>query len=102
MVARRRAPTTHPLVGATSRLERLVIRPGESGGLFTRTGFVLAKICTEEILRMKPSYRLIKRRDFAIEDIQADSIRELQKVSSDSSSSKISEFFLDISDIHFH
>ena len=46
--------------------------------------------------------RMIKRRDFVIEDIQADSIRELQKVSSDSSSSKISEFFLDISDIHFH
>ena len=83
--------------GAPSRLERLVIRPGESGGLLTRTEFQVANFCTEEKLKMKTSDRLIrmiKRRDFVIEDIQADSIREIQKMISDSSSSKISEFDL--------
>ena len=64
--------------GAPSTLERMVIRPGESGGLLTRSEFDLAKFCTEERLRKKTSDRLIrmiKRRAFVIEDIHADSIR---------------------------
>jgi hypothetical protein len=39
--------------GALSALERVVIRPGESGSLLSRTEFDLAKICTEQRLRMK-------------------------------------------------
>jgi hypothetical protein len=83
--------------GAPSRLERLVIQPGESGGLLTNSEFVLAKFCTEEKLKKKTSDRLIsmiKQRAFVIEDIHADSIREIEKMISDSSSSKISEFDL--------
>ena len=83
--------------GAPSTLDRMVIRPGESGGLFTRSEFDLAKFCTEERLRKKTSDRLIrmiKRRAFVIEDIHADSIREIEKMISDSSTSKISELDL--------
>ena len=83
--------------GAPSTLERVVIRPGESGGLLTRSEFELAKFCTEERLRKKTSDRLIgmiKHRAFVIEDINADSIRELEKMISDTSKSKISEFDL--------
>ena len=75
----------------------MVIRPGESGGLLTRSEFVLAKLCTEERLKKKTSDRLIrmiKRRAFVIEDIHADLIREIEKMISDSSTSKISEFDL--------
>ena len=83
--------------GAPSTLERVVIRPGESGGLLTRSEFELAKLCTEERLRKKTSdriIRMIKQRAFVIEDIHADSIREIEKMISDSSRSKISEFDL--------
>ena len=85
--------------GAPSTLERVVIRPGESGGLLTRSEFELAKLCTEERLRKKTSdriIRMIKQRAFVIrvDEIHADSIREIEKMISDSSSSKISEFDL--------
>ena len=46
--------------GAPSTLERMIIRPGESGGLFTRSEFDLAKFCTEKRLRKKTSDRLIR------------------------------------------
>ena len=62
--------------GAPSTLERVVIRPGESGGLLTRSEFELAKLCTEERLRKKTSdriIRMIKLCAFIIEDIHADS-----------------------------
>ncbi len=68
------------------------IRPGESGGLLTRSEFELAKFYTEERLRKKTSDRLIrmiKQRAFVIEDIHADSIREIEKMISDSSRNKI-------------
>ena len=91
-------PQLAPLAaGAPSSLERVVIRPGESGGLLTRSEFELAKLCTDERLRKKTSdriIRMIKQRSFVIEDIHADSIREIEKMISDSSSSKISEFDL--------
>ena len=83
--------------GAPSRLERLVIRPGESGGLLTRTEFELAKFCTEERIRKKTSDRLIRmiqHRSFVIEDIHAKSVREMEKMISDTSGSNISEFDL--------
>ena len=63
--------------GAPSTLERVVIRPGEIGGLLTRSEFEIAKLCTEERLRKKTSdriIRMIKQRAFVIEDIHADSI----------------------------
>ncbi len=34
--------------GAPSTLERVIIRPSESGGMLTRSEFELAKFCTEE------------------------------------------------------
>ncbi len=51
--------------------------------MLTRSEFELAKFCTEEILRKKTSDRLIrmiKQRAFVIEDIHADSIREIEKM----------------------
>jgi hypothetical protein len=74
--------------------EQLIIRPGEIGGMLTRTEFELAKFCTEEKLKKRTSDRLIamiKTRAFVIEDIRADSIREIEKMISDSCSSKITE-----------
>ncbi len=64
----------------------MVIRPGKSGGLLTRSEFELAIFFTEERLRKKISDRLIgmiKQRAFVIEDINADSIQELEKMISE-------------------
>ena len=54
----------------------------------------VAKFCTEEKLKKRTSDRLIgmiKTRAFVIEDIRADSIREIEKMISDSCRSKITE-----------
>ena len=62
--------------------------------MLTRTEFELAKFCTEEKLKKRTSDRLIamiKTRAFVIEDIRADSIREIEKIISDSCRSKITE-----------
>ena len=45
-------------VGAFSQLQQLIVRPGESGGVLTRTQFTLSKFCTEEKLKKKTSDRL--------------------------------------------
>ncbi len=67
--------------GEMSRLQQLIIRPGEEGGIITQTEFMFSKFCAEEKLKEKISDRLIsmiKRRDFVIEDICAETIRELE------------------------
>ncbi len=79
------------------RPEQLVIGPEGSGGLLTETEFELARFCTEEKLKKRASDRLIhmiKRRAFVVEDLHAESIREIEKMISDSCASKISEFDL--------
>ena len=88
---------THPVevdVGEISRLQQLIMWPGESGGVITRTEFEISKFCAEEKLGKKTSDRLhsmFKRRDFVIEDIRAETIRELETLVSDYIRSKISE-----------
>jgi hypothetical protein len=80
-----------------SRLQQLIARPGESGGVLTRTEFTVSKFCTEEKLKKRTSDRLLamlKRRDFVIEDIRSETIRELETLISDCSRSKISEYDL--------
>ena len=65
------------------RQERLVIDPEGSGGLLTETEFELARFCTEEKLKKRASDRLIrmiKRRAFIVEDLHAESIREIEKM----------------------
>lgn len=42
-------------VGALSQLQQLIERPGESGGVLTRTEFTVAKFCTEEKLKKRTS-----------------------------------------------
>ena len=64
-----------------SRLQQLIIRPGEGGGIKTQTEFMFPMFCAEEKLKKKTSDRLIsmiKRRNFGIEDICAETIRELE------------------------
>jgi hypothetical protein len=64
-----------------SRLQQLIIRPGEGGGIITQTEFMFPMFCAEEKLKKKTSDRLIsmiKRRNFVIEDICAETIRELE------------------------
>ena len=66
--------------GELSRLQ-LIIRPGKEGGIITQTEFMFSKFCAEEKLKKKTSDRLIsmiKRRNFVIEDICAETIRELE------------------------
>ena len=82
-------------VGERSQLPQLIIRPGESGGVLTRSEFELSRFCAEEKIRKKTCDRLLamlKRRDFVIEDIRAETIRELETLISDCSRSKISEY----------
>ena len=53
-----------------SRLQQLIIRPGEGGGIITQTEFMFPMFCAEEKLKKKTSDRLIsiiKRRNFVIE-----------------------------------
>ncbi len=67
--------------GELSRLQQLIIRPGEEGGIITQTEFMFSMFCAEEKLKKKTYDRLIsmiKRRDFVIEDIRAETIRELE------------------------
>ncbi len=76
---------------------QMIIRPGESGGLLTGTEFRFAKFCTEEKLKKRTSDRLLgmlKGRAFTIEDLRADSIREIEKLISDSCRGKIIEYDL--------
>ena len=78
--------------GELSRLQQLIIRPGEGGGIITQTEFMFPMFCAEEKLKKKTSDRLIcmiKRRDFVIEDIRAETIRELETLISDCSRSKM-------------
>jgi hypothetical protein len=75
-----RYPRSSVDAGELSRLQ-LIIRPGEEGGIITQTEFMFSKFCAEEKLKTKTSDRLIsmiKRRDFVIEDICAETIRELE------------------------
>ena len=58
--------------GELSRLQQLIIRPGEGGGIITQTEFMFPMFCAEEKLKKITSDRLIsmiKRRNFGIEDI---------------------------------
>ena len=67
--------------GELSRLQQLIIRPGEGGGIISQTEFMFSMFYAEEKLKKKTSDRLIsmiKRRDFVIEDIRAETIRELE------------------------
>ncbi len=64
-----------------SRLQQLIIRPGEGGGIITQTEFMFPMFCAEEKLKKKTSDRLIsviKRRNFVIEAICAGTIREVE------------------------
>jgi hypothetical protein len=67
------------LLQQPSRLERLVIRPGESGWVLTYTEFELAKFCKTKKRKCDYLY-IMKKRAFAIEDIRADSIWEIEKM----------------------
>jgi hypothetical protein len=83
--------------GELSRLQQLIIRPVEEGGIITQIEFVFSKFCAEEKLKKKTSDRLIsmiKRRDFVIDDIRAETIRELETLFSDCSRCKISPYDL--------
>ena len=68
--------------GELSRLQQLIIRPGEEGGIITQSEIKFSKFCAEEKLKKKTSdglISMIKRRDFVIEeDIRAETIRELE------------------------
>ncbi len=58
---------------------------------------MFSKFCAEEKLKKKTSDRLIsmiKRRDFVIEDIRAETIRELETLISDCRRFKISQYDL--------
>ncbi len=83
--------------GELSRLQQLIIQPGEEGGIITQTKFMFSKFCAEEKLKKETSDRLIsmiKRRDFVIEDIRAETIREQETLISDCSRCKISQYDL--------
>ena len=80
-----------------SSLVQLIIRPGESGGLLSPTEFRFAKFCTEHKLKKRTSNCLLgmlKERAFILKDLHADSIREIEKLISDSCKGKIREYDL--------
>ncbi len=45
--------------GESSRLQQMIIRPGESGDVYMRSEFELSRFCAEEKLRKKTSDRLL-------------------------------------------
>ena len=91
------APQCVQMAKRLPQLQQLIIRPGEEGGVMTLTEYELAKFCAEEKLKKRTSDRLIsmpKKRDFVIEDIRAETIRELEHLIADCSRSKISGYDL--------
>ncbi len=67
----------------STQLQQLITRPGEEGGIITRT----VKFCSEEKLKKKSADRfisMIKRHDFVVENIlRAETIRDLEALISD-------------------
>ncbi len=84
-------------VGELLRLQQLIIRHGESAGMLTRTEFETSKFCAEEKLKKRTSYSLIskiKRLAFVIDNIHAETIREMDLLISECSKSEISDYDL--------
>ncbi len=52
-VAASGAQPVHMHVGIRSRLQQLIIRPGENGGVLTRSEFEISRFCAEEKLKKK-------------------------------------------------
>jgi hypothetical protein len=83
--------------GELSQLQQLIILPGEEGGIIAQTEFKFSKFCAEEKLKKRniwSSHFYDKRRDFVIEDILAETVRELETLISDCGRRKISEYVL--------
>ena len=78
-----------------SALPQLIIRAGESGGVLTQTEFQITKFCAEHKLKKRTADGLLcilRRNDFVPGDIRAETIRELEKIVTTSSGSKIFEY----------
>ncbi len=64
-------------------LDQRIIRPGESGEMLIQTEYQLARFCSGEKLKKTTANRLIemiKQGAFFIEDIRAETIREIEKM----------------------
>ena len=62
---------------------RIIIRPGEDGGVVTLSEFMIAELASDERFRKMTTNRIIamlKREDFAIGDIRTDRIQHIEKL----------------------
>jgi hypothetical protein len=62
---------------------RIIIRPGEDGGVITLSEFLIAELASEERFRKMTTNRIIamlKRKDFGISDIRTDRIQHIEKL----------------------
>ena len=62
---------------------RIIIRPGEDGGVVTLSEFMIAELASDERFRKMTTNRIIamlKRKDFAIGDIRTDRIQHIEKL----------------------
>ena len=89
---------TAPVVASEAdlpALPQLIIRAGESGGVLTQSEFQITKFCAEHKLKKRTADGLLcmlRRDDFVPEEIRAETIRELEKIVTTSSGSKIYEY----------
>ena len=62
---------------------RIIIRPGEDGGVITLSEFLIAELASDERFRKMTTNKIIamlKRDDFAIGDIRTDRIQHIEKL----------------------
>ena len=62
---------------------RIIIRPGEDGGVITLSEFLIAELASDERFRKMTTNKIIamlKRDDFAIGDIRTDRIQQIEKL----------------------
>ncbi len=80
-------PCPHKLQAAalprTTLGTRIIIRPGEDGGVITLSEFLIAELASEQKFPKKTTNRILtmmKRKEFVLCDIRTDRIQQIEKL----------------------
>ena len=62
---------------------RIIMRPGEDGGVITQSEYLIAELASQEKLRKKCTNKfiaLLRRKDFVPDEIRTDRIQQIEKL----------------------
>ena len=62
---------------------RIIMRPGEDGGVVTQSEFLIAELASEEKLRKRTTNKfiaLLRRKDFVPDEIRTDRIQQIERL----------------------